>query len=60
MHEMPTIVISDPVAWYKSVTCLFSAKVAEHIEILFEVETLADPRNIILDGGPDPLLEGEG
>jgi len=28
-------------------------KTAERIEILHWVETLGDPRNIVLDGGPD-------
>jgi len=33
---------------------------AEQINILFGVETLEDPRNIVLDGGPHPPVVGVG
>jgi len=35
-------------------TRLHCAITAEQIEILFGVNTLGVPRNIVLDGGPDP------
>jgi len=38
-----------------SVTWLCPAKVAVQIEVLFGVETLPNPRNIVLDSGPGPL-----
>jgi len=34
------------------------AKTAERIEVLFAVKTLGGPRNVGLDGGPDPNSEG--
>jgi len=36
-----------------SVTCLQPAKVAGQIDVLFGVEIVEDPRNTVLDGGPD-------
>jgi len=52
---------NDRVAWYVtlSVTRLRCAKTAERIEVRFGVETFRGPRNILLDGGPDPSGEGE-
>jgi len=49
------IATDDPVACgvCLSRTCAVQ-KAAERIEILFVVETVADPRNIVLDWGPDP------
>jgi len=37
----------------QSVTRLRCAKTAERIQVLLRMETLGDPRNIILDGSPD-------
>jgi len=52
MHELRTIAIDDFVhlSVYYAVCC---ANTAERIEVLFGVETLGDPRNIVLDGSPD-------
>jgi len=36
------------------------AKPAERIDVLFGVETLGGPRNIVLDGDIQPLWEGGG
>jgi len=36
------------------VTRLSCAKTAERLEILFGVETLGDPRHVVLDADPDP------
>jgi len=63
MHKMQLIVISDLVQWCvsQSVRCPCSAKMAKHIEGLFGVETLRDPRHIVLDGSPDtPMVRGRG
>jgi len=63
MHEMQAIVTDDPGV------CLFvchvaqldfTAKLAEQIKMLFGVNTLGDPWNILLDGDPDPPQRGEG
>jgi len=61
MHKMLTIATSVPVAWCVnlSVTLLRPAKTAERIDVLVEVETVGDPRNIVLNGGPD-LPTGRG
>jgi len=53
MQEMQTFVIND------ANICLFATwlccgKMAERINVLFEVETLGDSRHIVLDGGPHP------
>jgi len=55
---MGNIATSDAVALsvYLSV-CHMAAlcnKAAERIEVLFGVETLEDPKDIVLDGGLDP------
>jgi len=57
MNETRPIAIDDHVMWcvcksvyHVPVTC----KIAEQIEVLIGVETLGSPRNIALDGGPDP------
>jgi len=39
---------------------LCAAKVNEWIEILFGVETLGAPRNIVLDGTANPPRQGGG
>jgi len=40
-------------------TRLHCAKTAEQIKTLFVVNTLGGPRNIVLDGGFDPLQPGD-
>jgi len=37
-----------------AVNCLHSARMAERIKVLFWVETLGVPRNIVIDGVPIP------
>jgi len=39
---------------------LLPAKEIERIEVLYGVETLGGPRNIVLDEGPDPPTDGDG
>jgi len=53
MHEMQTIVTDDRGSCPSVCrsTWLYCGKTAERIEILFEVNTLGGPRNIVLDGG---------
>jgi len=69
MHEMQTIVtdirgvcmsVRPPVCLSRGSTRLHCAKTAEQIKILFGVNTLGGPRNIVLDGGSDPPLRGGG
>jgi len=66
MHEMQTIVTYDRMSVRQSVclsrgsTRLYCAKTAQRIKILFGVNTLGGPRNIMLDGGPDPPQRGGG
>jgi len=48
MYEMQTIVIDNPGRLF--VTWLHYANKCEQIKILLGVETLEDPRNIVLDG----------
>jgi len=65
MHEMQSIVI-DVRGVFPSVTLshgstrLHCAKTAEQIKILFGMNTLGAPKNIVSDGGPDPPQQGEG
>jgi len=56
MHELQIISTTVPVAWCvsQSVMCLHPVKTAEQIEVLFWLETFGGPRNIVLDGGPNP------
>jgi len=53
MHEMRTIAIDDPgrlsVSLPRGFIQLRCANTAERIEVLLRVETLGDPRNIVLD-----------
>jgi len=51
---MRSIVI-DRVAWSvcQSVTVVTSAKMTETIKMPFGLRTRADPKNQVLDGGPD-------
>jgi len=66
MHEMQTIATDGPITWCLSlfVMSLCPAKKAEHIEVLFGVETLWDPRHIVLDwivgGSRSSLTTGRG
>jgi len=39
---------------------LYCAKTAEQIKILFGINTLGGPRNIVLDGRPKPQNDGRG
>jgi len=64
---MRTRVIDDPLAWVsvsQSVCHLRGGaactKASERIEVLFEVQTLGDPRHIVLDGVLTPGGEGRG
>jgi len=41
-------------------TRLHCAITAEQIKVLFGVNTFGGPRNIVLNGGPDPSQRGEG
>jgi len=61
MHGMRPIAVDVPVAWCGQSVCNVPAhgKTAARIEVLFGVETLGDPRNIVLDGGLQPRGEGE-
>jgi len=56
MHEMQAIVVclSCDLNW------LHCAKTAERIQILFGLNSLGGPRNIVLDGNPDPPQRGGG
>jgi len=59
MHDMQTIVtdvsgVCPSVCLSRGSTRLLCAKTAEQIKILFRVDTLGGPRNIVLDGGLDP------
>jgi len=67
MHEIPAIIADDrcvcpsvsppvslSVCLSRGSTRLHCAKTAEQIKILFVVNTLGGPRNIALDGAPDP------
>jgi len=59
IHEMQIIDADIPV--FLSVRRLHSAlcaKTAEQIEVLFAVKTPGEPRNTVLDGGPDPQRRG--
>jgi len=60
MHSMQPTVTDDLTAWCDnlSVTRLRCAKTAERVDVLFEAETLADSRHIVLYGAPIPL-QGE-
>jgi len=57
-----------PVAWFVSQSVCLSVshvamlcKSAEWIEVLFEVESLGDPRHATLNGGPNhSCVEGTG
>jgi len=66
MHEMQAIVIDDrgvclSVCLSRGLTRLLCEKTAELIKMLFGVNTLGGPRNIVLYMGPDsPHREGEG
>jgi len=53
-------IVTDRVAWSVglSVTLVSPAKTAELIEMLFGLRTQMGPRNYVLDGGPDPPMEG--
>jgi len=64
MHEVPTVVIDDPVilSVCRSVSvyvcqCVYHVALlrntAEWIEVLCRMETPGDPRNVVLDGSPD-------
>jgi len=55
------IATSDLVVQSVSLTLqLQCARVTERIEVLFWVDTLSDPRNIVLDGGLDLLMARRG
>jgi len=55
MHEMQPIVTDfRHVCLSRGSTRLDCAKTAEQIKSLFGVNTVGGPRNIVLDGGPDP------
>jgi len=64
MREMETIATDDPVAWCVCLSVRRApepCKIAEQTDVLFGVETPADPRNIVLDEGPHlPRLGGGG
>jgi len=56
MHDMQTIVTDDcGVCLSRGSTRLHCAKAAELMKILFGVNILRGPRNIVLDRGADPL-----
>jgi len=59
MHEMLTVVVDNTVAWC---VCLSQAcvlqKAAERIEVLFGVEALGGPMNLVLVGVLIPLWGG--
>jgi len=55
MRQMQTIVTDvRGVCLSCGSTRLHCAKTATQIKMLFRVNTYEDPRNIVLDGGPDP------
>jgi len=59
MHEIRTIVIDErgvcpPVCLSRGSTRLRYAETAKRIKILFGVNILGGPRNILLDGGTSP------
>jgi len=65
MHDMQTIVTdvygvcqSVSLSLSRGSTRLHCAKTAEQIKMLFGVNTFEGPRNIVLDGGPDPPQRG--
>jgi len=68
MHEIQTIVnlpviavyVSQSVCLSRGLTRIHCAKKAEQIKILFGVNNLGCPRNIVLDGGPDPPQRAMG
>jgi len=47
IHEMQTVAIDDPGVVSLSVVWASCAEMAEWIDVLFSVETIGDPRNII-------------
>jgi len=55
---LPTIAVS--VCLSRGSTHPHGAKTVERIKILFEVNTLGGPWNIVLGGGPDPPQRGGG
>jgi len=57
---MRTIAIDDPGVCQSVCYVGELCKTTERIDILFGVETPRDPRNIVLDGGPNPHSESEG
>jgi len=66
MHEMmlllQTIAVSvcQSVCLSRGTTRFHRAKTAEQIKILFAVNTPWGPRNIVLDGRPDPPQRADG
>jgi len=54
MQTIVTDVYSVSICLSCGSTRLHCAKMAEQIKILFGVNTLGGPRNIVLDGHPDP------
>jgi len=58
MHQMRTIVVDDP-SVCQAVSRAECLKTAEQIDVLFGVNTSADPRNIVSDGSPYPPRQGE-
>jgi len=57
-------IVTDQVAWYVglsvclSVTLVSPTKTAAPNEMPFGLRTRVDPKNHVLDGGPDPPWEG--
>jgi len=43
-------ILTDPVVWSVTLTLVSHAKMAEPIEMPFELRTRVDPRNHVLDG----------
>jgi len=53
-------IATNGVAWSvcRSVIVMSPAKTAEPIEMLFVLKTRVRPRNLVLNGSPDPLWKG--
>jgi len=60
MHDMCHVsIVTDDTAHDESVCLSRCAKMAEQIVVLFRVETLVDPRHVVLDRGPNrPTARG--
>jgi len=68
MHEMQTTTdnrgvcpsVCQSVCLLRGLTQLYCAKTAKRIKILFGVNSLGGPENILLDGSSDPPRRGGG